>query len=160
MASHPLHYHTPTHTHIYLLHVLLSAHQDFVEMKKLGLNTIRLPVGWWFFAPFANVNPAPYTMPEEELYDFNHPITQLISWAKDAGIHVSSPRGPLLGAATGVRLCELLQLTTLSSDRLLGQGRGHPREIACVSGRCVRRCRTSVRWFEGLITGLRTQKVT
>ncbi|CAM9161413.1 unnamed protein product, partial [Ascophyllum nodosum] len=61
---------------------------DFKEMQRAGLNTVRLPVGWWYFAPKFAVSPQPYILPDEDLYDRHHPITDVIGWAKDAGLQV------------------------------------------------------------------------
>jgi aryl-phospho-beta-D-glucosidase BglC (GH1 family) len=57
-------------------------------MKKVGLNSVRMPVGWWFFAEHAGINGAPYVLPDEDLFDEQHPITQAIKWANDAGLQV------------------------------------------------------------------------
>ncbi len=54
-----------------------------------GLNAIRLPVGYWYFAEKAGLDSSPYLIPDEDLYDEHHPITDVIRWAKDAGLHVS-----------------------------------------------------------------------
>lgn len=51
-------------------------------MKEAGLNSIRLPVGWWFFAAKTAMSPDPYIVPDEGLYDEHHPITDVIRWAK------------------------------------------------------------------------------
>ncbi|CAN0582054.1 unnamed protein product, partial [Ectocarpus sp. 12 AP-2014] len=62
--------------------------QDFKDMKKVGLNSIRLPVGWWYFAAKTTMSAAPYIVPDEDLYDAHHPITDVIRWAKIAGLYV------------------------------------------------------------------------
>eukprot|EP00158_Paraphelidium_tribonemae_P000480 Partr_v1_DN22528_c0_g1_i2_m28228 putative Glucan 1,3-beta-glucosidase len=62
--------------------------QDFHDMKSMGLNSIRLPVGWWYFAKYANINSAPYIIPDEDLYSLDHPITRVLKWAHDAGLQV------------------------------------------------------------------------
>ncbi len=51
-------------------------------MKKAGLNSIRLPVGWWYYAAKTAMDPDPYIVPDEDLYDKHHPITDVIRWAK------------------------------------------------------------------------------
>jgi len=58
-------------------------------MKSYGLNAIRVPVGWWYFADMAQIVKAPYTVPSEALTDMNHPITKFISMANTAGLMVS-----------------------------------------------------------------------
>ncbi|CAM9160424.1 unnamed protein product [Phaeothamnion confervicola] len=61
---------------------------DFQLMQQYGLNAIRLPVGWWYFANKAGVDSSPYFLPEEDLYDPDHPITNVLRWARDSGILV------------------------------------------------------------------------
>ena len=56
-------------------------------MQRAGLNTVRLPVGWWYFAPKFAVSPQPYILPDEDLYDRHHPITDVIGWAKCVSPH-------------------------------------------------------------------------
>lgn len=51
-------------------------------MKKAGINSIRLPVGWWYFASKSAISHDPYIVPDENLYDRDHPITDVIGWAK------------------------------------------------------------------------------
>lgn len=62
--------------------------QDFLDMKKAGLNSVRLPVGWWYFAEKTATSYEPYIVPDADLYDEDHPITRVISWAKGAGLYV------------------------------------------------------------------------
>lgn len=61
---------------------------DFQLMKKYNLNTIRLPVGYWYFAKKAGLDPSPYIVPDEDLYDSDHPITNVIRWANQAGLAI------------------------------------------------------------------------
>jgi len=50
---------------------------------------VRLPVGWWYFAKDAGLDPSPYLVPEADIMtNFSHPISKLIKYAKDAGIMV------------------------------------------------------------------------
>jgi glucan 1,3-beta-glucosidase len=56
---------------------------DFVQMAKIGLNVVRLPVGWWYFAAAAKIDHAPYTIPEQLITDLAHPITKMIKMAHD-----------------------------------------------------------------------------
>jgi glucan 1,3-beta-glucosidase len=51
---------------------------DFKRMAQWGINSIRLPVGWWYFAPRAGVSPSPYVIPQEDINNLNHPITKFI----------------------------------------------------------------------------------
>mmetsp|Transcript_27257 Transcript_27257/g.43854 ORF Transcript_27257/g.43854 Transcript_27257/m.43854 type:complete len:639 (+) Transcript_27257:213-2129(+) len=63
--------------------------KDFELMASYGINTARVPVGWWYFAAAAQQDPAPYITPDEDiLTDMNHPITRVISFAAKHGIHV------------------------------------------------------------------------
>lgn len=41
-----------------------------------------------YFAEKAGLDPSPYLVPDEDLYDSQHPITNVIRWAKDAGLQV------------------------------------------------------------------------
>jgi len=61
---------------------------DFNKMKSYGLNSIRLPVGWWYFAKDASVPNSVYTIPSQDITDPNHPITNMIKMAKNAGLVV------------------------------------------------------------------------
>ena len=55
---------------------------DFKDMKESGLNSVRLPVGWWYFAAKSAIERGPYIVPDEDLYEKHHPITDVIRWAK------------------------------------------------------------------------------
>lgn len=55
---------------------------DFKGMKESGLNSVRLPVGWWYFAAKSAIERGPYIVPDEDLYEKHHPITDVIRWAK------------------------------------------------------------------------------
>jgi glucan 1,3-beta-glucosidase len=61
---------------------------DFAAMKAAGLNAVRLPVGWWYFAPAAMIAYSPYTIPEQDVTNLTHPITKVIKYAYDNGIVV------------------------------------------------------------------------
>lgn len=61
---------------------------DFFHIKKLNLNTIRLPVGFWYFEEISGYPSYPYLKPIESIYAIDHPITQVISYAKKAGLQV------------------------------------------------------------------------
>eukprot|EP01041_Mallomonas_annulata_P007992 gene7992-16355_t len=56
---------------------------DFFQMKKLGLNSIRLPVAWWFFGGFPSM-----VLPDEDILDEYHPLTNIIRYAKSANLQV------------------------------------------------------------------------
>jgi len=62
--------------------------QDFKDMKAMGLNSIRLPVGWWYWAKDAGIDYMPYTVPQQETTDPQHPITKFIKMAHDEGLVV------------------------------------------------------------------------
>jgi glucan 1,3-beta-glucosidase len=55
--------------------------EDFAAMSRAGLNSVRLPVGWWYFAASANISPFPYTLPAQAITDPTHPITRVIQFA-------------------------------------------------------------------------------
>jgi len=61
---------------------------DFAKMKSLGLNSIRLPVGWWYFGDAAGVDRKPYTVPTQTIKDLDHPITKMIKLAQANGLAV------------------------------------------------------------------------
>jgi len=60
--------------------------QDFMQMKANGLNSVRVPVGWWYWAKDAGVQNPVYTVPKEDITDPNHPITKMIKMINDAGL--------------------------------------------------------------------------
>jgi glucan 1,3-beta-glucosidase len=62
--------------------------QDFQQMKSYGLNSVRIPTGWWYWAQDAGVPNPVYTVPTQAISDPNHPITAVIKMAKDAGLVV------------------------------------------------------------------------
>jgi len=55
---------------------------DFKAMSAAGLNSVRLPVGWWYFAPASNLIYSPYTIPSQDITDLLHPITKVIQMAR------------------------------------------------------------------------------
>eukprot|EP01059_Diplonema_ambulator_P031155 TRINITY_DN5655_c0_g1_i1.p1 TRINITY_DN5655_c0_g1~~TRINITY_DN5655_c0_g1_i1.p1 ORF type:complete len:635 (+),score=234.61 TRINITY_DN5655_c0_g1_i1:651-2555(+) len=60
---------------------------DFDNMKNtMQLNTVRLPVGWWYFADQAGISPGDYIVPDQKLTDPTHPITAVIKMAQKAGL--------------------------------------------------------------------------
>lgn len=61
---------------------------DFDHMVESGLNSIRLPVGWWYFAEDAGIDFAPYLVPEQKISDDAHPITKIINYANEAKLMV------------------------------------------------------------------------
>jgi glucan 1,3-beta-glucosidase len=61
---------------------------DFAQMKAAGLNAIRVPVGWWYFAEAADMDYAPYTVPDQAITDLTHPITKFIQMANANGLVV------------------------------------------------------------------------
>jgi glucan 1,3-beta-glucosidase len=62
---------------------------DFDNMAEMGLNSIRLPVGWWYFAEDAGLNKEPYLVPTQKISDPNHPITKIIEYANEAKLMVT-----------------------------------------------------------------------
>lgn len=61
---------------------------DFTEMYRAGLNSIRLPVGHWYFTEISHVPSEPYLLPSESIFKETHPITRIIRFAKEAGLYV------------------------------------------------------------------------
>jgi len=59
---------------------------DFKAMVAAGLNSLRIPTGWWYWAKDAGVENPVYTVPKEDITDPNHPITKMIKAANDAGL--------------------------------------------------------------------------
>jgi len=63
---------------------------DFDQMQnEFGLNSIRLPVGWWYFAKDASLDPVPYIVPSQEVQSLDHPITKVIQMAMKANLAVT-----------------------------------------------------------------------
>jgi len=62
--------------------------EDFKKMQQYGLNSVRVPVGWWYWGKVAGVPFDPYTVPKQEISDPTHPITKLIKMAHDANLAV------------------------------------------------------------------------
>ena len=63
--------------------------QDFQDMASYGLNSIRLPVGWWYFAKAANLDSSPYVVPTQDISSPTHPITALIMMAAKHNLMVT-----------------------------------------------------------------------
>lgn len=61
---------------------------DFVQMKLMGLNTVRIPVGYWLFESLTSNAPSGNVLPLEHILEFSHPLTRLISMAMSVGLHV------------------------------------------------------------------------
>jgi len=59
-----------------------------MKMKQYGLNSVRIPVGWWYYAQAAGVKNDVYTVPAEDITSPNHPITKVIKMASDQGLLV------------------------------------------------------------------------
>ena len=62
---------------------------DFSNMAEMGLNSIRLPIGWWYFAEDAGLPFAPYLVPQQKTSDPTHPITKIINYANEAKLMVT-----------------------------------------------------------------------
>jgi nicotinamidase-related amidase len=45
-------------------------------------------VGWWYFAKLAGLDASPYIVPDEDILAADHPITNVLRWANEAGLHI------------------------------------------------------------------------
>jgi hypothetical protein len=64
---------------------------DFEQMAAAGLNSVRIPVGFWYFeelSGLAPLAPTPYIKPSVSIRDASHPITRIIALAKASGLQV------------------------------------------------------------------------
>jgi aryl-phospho-beta-D-glucosidase BglC (GH1 family) len=57
-------------------------------MKSYNLNSVRIPVGYWYFHELSNYTTAPYLLPEESIFDAFNPITKIIRYAFNADLQV------------------------------------------------------------------------
>lgn len=63
---------------------------DFDNIRnKLKLNTVRLPLGWWYFAKAAGNLTTDYIVPEGDIMtNASHPINKVMGYAQKAGLKV------------------------------------------------------------------------
>ena len=62
---------------------------DFDDIKSKGqLNTVRLPLGWWYYAKKAGLDNKGYIVPEEDIGSAEHPINKVMAMATKAGLKV------------------------------------------------------------------------
>ena len=61
---------------------------DFDAMKNDGLNTVRIPIGFWYFSELSRISAGSYLVPDESILDARHPLTRVIGYAKQAGLMV------------------------------------------------------------------------
>ena len=61
---------------------------DFVQMKLSGINTVRIPVGFWLFESLTSNPSSGIASPKEHILEFNHPLTKAISTAVSVGLFV------------------------------------------------------------------------
>eukprot|EP01063_Lacrimia_lanifica_P032305 TRINITY_DN54_c1_g2_i1.p1 TRINITY_DN54_c1_g2~~TRINITY_DN54_c1_g2_i1.p1 ORF type:complete len:637 (+),score=265.34 TRINITY_DN54_c1_g2_i1:93-2003(+) len=62
---------------------------DFDDIKnKKQLNTVRLPLGWWYFAEGAGIKENPYVVPDQNITDPKHPINAVLQMIHKAGLKV------------------------------------------------------------------------
>ena len=64
------------------------AQSDFDAMKEYGLNTVRIPLGYWYFTELSRISAGPYILPEESIFDVHHPLTRVIGYAKQSSLSV------------------------------------------------------------------------
>ena len=69
---------------------LLSFYEqaDFKSMKDYGLNTVRIPIGFWYFSELSRIAQGPHILPDESVLDAHHPLTRIIGYAKQSGLMV------------------------------------------------------------------------
>eukprot|EP01065_Artemidia_motanka_P002162 TRINITY_DN1100_c0_g1_i1.p1 TRINITY_DN1100_c0_g1~~TRINITY_DN1100_c0_g1_i1.p1 ORF type:complete len:630 (+),score=232.02 TRINITY_DN1100_c0_g1_i1:67-1956(+) len=61
---------------------------DFDKMRNdMKLNSIRLPLGWWYFAKAAGLS-TEYLVPAQNISDAAHPVNKVMAMAKKAGLKV------------------------------------------------------------------------
>jgi len=54
----------------------------------MNINTVRLPVGYWYYSELSGFPSEPFLVPEASIRSPEHPITRVIRWANEAGLHV------------------------------------------------------------------------
>ena len=64
------------------------APSDFVQMKLQGINTVRVPVGYWLFEGLTPNPPSGQVLPKQHILDFEHPLTKVVSMAMSVGLSV------------------------------------------------------------------------
>ena len=61
---------------------------DFDAMKTYGLNSVRIPIGYWYFSELSRVAAESHILPDESILDAHHPLTRVIGYAKQSGLMV------------------------------------------------------------------------
>jgi aryl-phospho-beta-D-glucosidase BglC (GH1 family) len=75
--------------HLYEDHInRFYTQSDFDAMKRFGLNTVRISVGYWYFYELSQVKSSVYLKPKASIHDLNHPLTKIIQHAKRADLQV------------------------------------------------------------------------
>eukprot|EP00607_Mallomonas_marina_P009957 CAMPEP_0182420846 /NCGR_PEP_ID=MMETSP1167-20130531/5926_1 /TAXON_ID=2988 /ORGANISM="Mallomonas Sp, Strain CCMP3275" /LENGTH=496 /DNA_ID=CAMNT_0024597343 /DNA_START=60 /DNA_END=1551 /DNA_ORIENTATION=+ len=62
--------------------------EDFDLMKEYNLNTVRVPVGYWYFSELSGFPTGPFILPNVSILSPTHPITKVIRMADNAGLQV------------------------------------------------------------------------
>ena len=63
--------------------------EDFDAMKSTGLNSVRIPVGFWYFEELTKGKVSSFYMkPLKSISASDHPLTNIIRMAKTAGLYV------------------------------------------------------------------------
>lgn len=60
---------------------------DFASIKTTGLNTVRIPIGFWYFDEMTGVSSV-FRKPAVSIFDAKHPLTATVALAKEAGLQV------------------------------------------------------------------------
>eukprot|EP01041_Mallomonas_annulata_P003981 gene3981-7933_t len=61
---------------------------DFDDMQLYGINTIRLPIGYWYFEEISCVPSGKHVIPLQSLFSDNHPIATIVSYAQKSNLNV------------------------------------------------------------------------
>jgi len=62
---------------------------DWMSIKSKGLNAVRLPLAWWYFAEAAGVSgPDPYVVPKQPITSPENPIVKTMQQISKAGLKV------------------------------------------------------------------------
>ena len=105
---------------------------DFVQMKLQGINTVRVPVGYWLFESLTSNGPSGMAVPQQHILEFKHPLTTIISMAMSVGLHVIIDLEPIdpdtLTGTEAASAAEIASRLTLSTAAAIGHFVKHVQE--------------------------------